>query len=727
VGPPPGYGQPPTGQPPVGPPPGYGQPPAGQPPYNRAPVSPFNQQYNPSAPLPPDAYHPDLTMDMGSSLGYGQSIQFHSISMPQPTQSLPRLRQERLQQLRQQRIHRDQRQKGPDITALIVQKGQEQRAGLRPGGPSGPLAAPEKSHSGPYPVPPYMPPSGRQAAPGTNSGLQPAIQPAQNTTALQRVKVARASSLIGAAFMGSSILGLLQTFLFTYIFGPSIPGEAYLLAYIIPNLIYTVIAGGALSSAFIPVFTQYAVKNNDERTAWHIASSALNISVVLMIVISIIATFLAPVLVPLYSRPNEVALVVTLTRIMLLQAIVLGSGVIVGAVLNTKQDFTHTALGAVMYNVGLILGLVPGFFMTFHTRSSSPSEAAAYAATWGVVLGAILQVGVQIPGLFKVKMRYTFAFDWRHPGVRQIGRQMVPRIINAVMLSFSTTVDRALLSLLSTGLINSYTQAFSILILPVSLFGSSVSTAAFPTLADYAVRGRFERVRAIIMETLRGILFLTIPSAVGLAVLAFPITQALLEHGNFDFKATQLASVVLFFFALGLPGLAAVEILTRSFYALQDSKTPVTISVIQFILKIALSVVLINLATFGIEWGMGVLALSTSIAGTFEAFVLFHLLARRIGGFELRDFTHFVVYALLASGAMAITVFLLRIPLDHMLDTTSMQKLYIPGILMALTKVIIELGAGTAVFLVTARLLKMEEMNSGLVRRVINLLRIPWL
>src|SRR5262249_6984729 len=124
------------------------------------------------------------------------------------------------------------------------------------------------------------------------------------------------------------------------------------------------------------------------------------------------------------------------------------------------------------------------------------------------------------------------------------------------------------------------------------------------TLAGYVTRKRFDRVRSIIMETLRGILFLTIPSAVGLIVLSFPIVQALLEHGNYTLENAQLTSVALLFFAFGLPALAAVEILTRSFYALQDSRTPVTISVAQFVLKIALSIILINMAAFGIQWGM---------------------------------------------------------------------------------------------------------------------------
>ncbi len=127
---------------------------------------------------------------------------------------------------------------------------------------------------------------------------------------------------------------------------------------------------------------------------------------------------------------------------MLLQAIVLGLGVIVSAVLNAKQDFTLTAIGTILYNVGQILGFLPGIYLHTHAQGSNPGDLAIYAATWGVVLAAILQVSVQIPGLFKVKMHYTFSFDWRHPGVRQIGRQMVPRAINAAMLSFSTAVDR---------------------------------------------------------------------------------------------------------------------------------------------------------------------------------------------------------------------------------------------------------------------------------------------
>lgn len=766
-------------QPPVGPPSGHD--PNGF--YNQAgyptpgPNGPYNQagypgpNYPQNAPAgfdpfnnsqvshtPDDTYYPDLTMDMGSSLGYSQSIQFHAISVPQPTQSIQKVQQSRLQQLREERMRRQQRRMNPDATILARRKGRsgalENRLAPPPGSPSGPLAG---RRSGPLNAPdklPGFPP--RSPLPG-EPGVVPqtpggpanfaaqapaaprlAAEPAQDTGMIQRVKVARAGSLISAALMLSSILGLLQTFLFTYVFGGGRDGDAYLQAYIIPNLIYTVIAGGALSSAFIPVFSEYSVGRKDEKTAWHIASSALNLSSAIMILFSLIAFVLAPFLVPLYCigfPPAELQLTITLTRIMLLQAIVLGASVIIGAILNTKQDFTRTSLGAVLYNVGLDLGLLPGFFLTFHARTSSPADAAVYAATLGVILGAVLSLSVQITGLPKVKMKYSFAFDWKHPGVIKIGKQMVPRVINAVMLSFSTAVDRALLGFLGaliathlvSGLINEYFQAFSILLLPVSIFGSSVSTAAFPTLASYVARGRFDRVRSIITETLRGILFLTIPSAIGLIVLSFPIAQTLLEHGNFTLQDAQFTAIPLLFFAIGLPALAAVEILTRSFYALQDSKTPVTISVAQFILKIAMSIILINMATFGVQWGMGALALSTSIASILEAVVLFLLLSNRIEGFDMRQLMAFFGRALLASAVLVVVLLIVRSGMDRVIDTTSMQKLFIPGILAALVKLLVELAFGATAFLVVARLLKMEEMNTGLVRRVLNILHVPWL
>jgi putative peptidoglycan lipid II flippase len=555
---------------------------------------------------------------------------------------------------------------------------------------------------------------------------------------IQRVRIGRAALVLTGAFIASRILGLLRSSMFTFVFGAGGTSDAYLQAFLIPDLIFNIVAGGALSSAFIPVFTTYMIGENDQKTAWHVASSALNLALAVMMGLALIAILFARQLVPLYNPgihdSKQLDLIASLTRIMLLQSVALGGGVIVTAVLNAKQDFRLPAIGTVLYNVGLIIGLLPGIFLAFsHQRNVNNDIIAVYGATWGVVLGALLQVAIQVPGLFKVGMRYTLSFDWRHPGVIQIGRQMIPRIVNAAMLYVSTFVDRGLIQLLVVavvvgkldGLISQYYYALQLLLLPLGIFGMAVSTAAFPTLSENVARGRLDRVRSTILETLRSILFMSIPSSIGLIVLGFPIIQVLFQHGKFQLSDSYSTAVPLAFFALGLTGLAAVEILTRSFYAMRDSTTPVVVSVGQFVFKIALSLVLINVAVWGAQWGLGALALSTSIAGLAEAAILLWLLHQRLGGLQLRSTAMFIGRVTLAAVAMGVGLLIVRFVLDRILVTTNEQALGLIGTFMALIKLLIELFVGVVIYIRGARMLGIEEL--GPVRRVLDRLKLSWI
>ncbi len=343
-------------------------------------------------------------------------------------------------------------------------------------------------------------------------------------------------------------------------------------------------------------------------------------------------------------------------------------------------------------------------------------------------------------------MKYKLTFDWRHPGVIQVARQMLPRILNAGMLYFSTFVDRSLILLLivvvgeqaANGLITRYYQAFQLVLLPLGIFGMAVSTAAFPTLAENVARGRFDRVRGTILETLRSILFMSVPSSVGLIILGLPVIQVVLEHGAYTLKDAQSTTVPLGFFALGLAGLAAVEILTRSFYALRDSVTPVVVSIAQFLFKIALALILIDFSVLGTTpdakgaLGMGMLALSTSIAALLEAAVLLWLLHQRIRnleeqpqGLELRGLAFFTGRILLASLAMGVVILLARFVLDMILVTTSAQALGIGGTLLAFIKLLIEIFAGFVVYMRVAHMLGIEEL--GPVKRLLNRLKLSWI
>jgi putative peptidoglycan lipid II flippase len=575
---------------------------------------------------------------------------------------------------------------------------------------------------------------------------------------IQKARIGRATMILSGAFIASRILGLLRTSIFAYVFGTGITSDAFLQAFLVPDLIFNIVAGGALSSAFIPIFTHYMIGERDEKTAWHVASSALNLAIAIMMGLALLAIIFAPWLVPLYNPgvpAVELGLIISLSRIMFLQSIVLGGGVIITSILNAKQNFLQPAIGTVVYNVGLILGLVPGIFIVSHIDITHLTAAqvtstflahqttAVLFATWGVVIGALLQVAVQIPAIIKVGMRYQLSLDYHHPGVIQIGRQMVPRVVNAAMLYVSTFVDRGLILVMvaplplidQNGHITQYYQALQLILLPLGIFGMAISTAAFPTLAENVTRGRFDRVRAIIQDTLRSILFMSIPSSVGLIVLGLPIIQVLLQHGAYSLESAESTSVPLAFFAIGLVGLASVEILTRSFYAMRDSRTPVIVSIAQFILKIALSILFLSIiflnsvSVSAISWGLGALALSTSLAGLLEALVLLWLLQQRIGGLELRVLGRFAGRVLLASGAMGIALLILRFFLDHVLVTTNPgQTLGLIGTVMALIKLLLELGAGLIVYIRVTRMLGIEEFwNQGPIKRVLERLKLSWI
>jgi putative peptidoglycan lipid II flippase len=662
---------------------------------------------------------------MGTTLGYGQGMEYQYF---QPSQPLPKLRQERLQQLRQERLRREGQHARPDVTTALRR---------RKGNASAPFQGSPLSSSAPLAVPPSTPVAKPQMPSG--SLVRPAaVAPAQDTAMIKKLRIGRASAILMIAFIASRVLGLVRTGMFAATFGTGATSDAFVQASLLPDTIFNIIAGGALSSAFIPTFTKYMVGEKDEKMAWQIANTALTLALTGMVVLAIIGAIFADPLVSLYSpgyrdNPGQLALTATLVRIMLLQAIILGGGVIVTSVLNAKQDFQLPAIGTVLYNVGNIIGLLPGLVLALIHHGHADTELAVHFAAWGVVLGAALNIGIQLPGLIRVGMRYRPDFNWRLPGVVQIGRQMVPRVFNASVFSLTTFIDRYLIGLLIivvpvgqniNGLTTQYYQATQLVMLPLGIFGMAMSTAAFPTLTEYVAQGRMDRVRTVILDTLRSILFLSIPSSVGLIVLAEPIIRALLAHGNFTINDAVSTSIPLAFFSVGLAGLAAVEILTRSFYAMRDSKTPVTISILQFAWKVAVGLILLNpFSWLGASWGMGALALATSLANLAEAVVLFVILNQRVKELFRPDLLNFILRVLAASACMGLVALVVRIILDAL--TAPAPTYGLIGIVLSLLKLGIELFVGLFIFLRAARFFKLEEL--GPIHRLLERFKLSWM
>lgn len=498
--------------------------------------------------------------------------------------------------------------------------------------------------------------AGTAAYPGPGAvprGVEVDEQPSTRMRALSPGNVARAAVIITIFIFVSRVLGLFRTSLFAAAFGSGFISDVYVRAFVLPDAIFNIVAGGALASAFIPVFTDYLVGKRDKKTAWHVASAALNTSTLLLIVLAVVCIIFAPeiihVTIPtIWSGSNpEGPYVAMLTRVMLLQPIFLGASTLGVGILQARQRFLLPAIGQAIYTVGPISGIL-ATLLDRHTGIFG-GNLGIWGPTWGVVAGAALQFAVLIPGLVSAKMAYRLTFDLLHPGVLETMRLMVPRIINASMNYVAIFVTQSLLGFLSgTGATYGYLTAFTLVQLPLSLFSVAIAQAAFPTMAAFVADSAWDRLRATITSTLRGVIFLAIPASLGMGVLARPLVDVLLAHGRFTTQDISDVAVPLLGFSIGLLGMALTEILTRTFYALHNSRTPVQVNLLFLPIVIGLSVVLLN------PLGAGGLALAFALGALGESFVLLVLLSPKVGRLDLRTLGSFTLNVLAASLVMAL-------------------------------------------------------------------------
>ncbi len=396
-------------------------------------------------------------------------------------------------------------------------------------------------------------------------------------------QIARAAGVVMAAFVLSHALGLVRDMIIARQFGTSQELGAYLAAFRVPDLIFYLIAGGALGSAFIPTFASYLATGRED-SAWQLANAIYTWLLLILTTLAATAAWLAPYLarliVPGFDSQAQ-ALTAWLMRRMLIATVIFGlSGVNMGA-LNAHQHFLWPALAPAVYNLAIIAAAWWGA-----PRWGVHSLAA------GVVVGAAGHWAVQIPALWRRGWTYEPLLDWRSPGIREVGRLMLPRVVGLAAVQLNFMVNTILASGLGEEAIAALDFAWKLMLLPQGVLALAVATAAFPTFSALAAQNRLAEMRSTLVNTLQGILYLTIPAGVGLLVLRVPIIQVMLERGLFDRGSTQAVAWALQFYALGLIAHAGVEILARAFYALHDTRTPVAIGLAAMAVNIALSLLL---------------------------------------------------------------------------------------------------------------------------------------
>ncbi len=448
------------------------------------------------------------------------------------------------------------------------------------------------------------------------------------------------SGIVMIGFLLSRVIGLVRESMFSAAFGTKAITDIYKTAFKIPDLLYLVIIGGALGSAFIPVFSEALTTKNAQR-AWQITNTVVNIALILLVAVSALIALLAgPLMSLIYPgfTAEQHALLVYLTRIFLLSPLLLGLGGLAMATLNSLDRFTLPALAPVIYNASIIVGIV--FFAPWLARSGWTRNPASIivqqdgravsieGVAWGVVIGALLYLLFQLPGVFRAGFRYQPLLDWRDAAVRRIGMLMAPRVFGQAALQINLIVMNVIaLKLADDGQVTALDQSYQLMLLPHGIFALSLATVMFPQLARFHAAGNIGEFASTTRGTLRTVLWTVIPAAVGLAALSVPIVRVIYQRGEFNNQSTSLVASALIFYATALPAFAASEVLIRAFYAMQDTRTPVVVGLITVALNIALS------ATFVLVlgWGHAALAGAFSIANNLEAALLLVLLGRRWG------------------------------------------------------------------------------------------------
>ncbi len=455
-------------------------------------------------------------------------------------------------------------------------------------------------------------------------------------------RIVRAAGLLTVAYLANGLLALLRQILIYATFGTSRELDAYWAAFRIPDLLFTLLAGGALLSAFLPVFTTHLARGQEE-AAWRLADAVLTSVALAVSGLSVLAGLLAPTLVRLLLAPGvppaQQQLTASLMRVMLITPTVFGvSGVVMG-ILQAHQQFLWIALAPLMYNLGIIFGVL---FLT--------PVWGVHGLAGGVVLGSVLHLLVQAPGWWRVCGRYRPRLGWRDPDVREVMVLMAPRMLGLAAVQVNFLVNTRLVSGLGVGYLAALNLAWQLMLQPQIVLAQAVATAAFPTFSALAARGERAALRRTLAETLGLLLGATLPIAAGMILLRRPLIAVLFQRGAFGEASTELTAQALQFYALGLPAHAAVEVLARAFYALHDTRTPVGIGVAAMALNVLLSLAWIGPLRHG-----GV-ALANTVATTLEGVLLLGLLARRLEGMEVHRWGRSVGPVAIATLAMGLVL-----------------------------------------------------------------------
>jgi putative peptidoglycan lipid II flippase len=466
-------------------------------------------------------------------------------------------------------------------------------------------------------------------------------------------QIARAAGTVMFAIVFGQLAGLARSILIARSF-PAIEQDAFFAANRVSETLFTLLAAGALGSAFIPTFTGFLAKN-EKAAAWRLASSIANLITLSLSLLGITAAIFAPQIIRYALAPGLAvdadifALTIALLRIQLLAAVLFGLGGLVVGILNAHQVFFIPQITIGLYRLGEIFGILV-----------LARWFGIYGLAWGVVIGAGLYLLIQIPTLLRQKGTYTPTLGLENRSVREVFQLMGPRVLGAAVVQLNFWVNTWLASQMKAGSVAGLQYGFSLMLMAQAAIAQSVAIAAMPTFSAQFALGKLDEMRNSLAASLRGVLFFALPASLGLILLREPIVATLFQGRTSKDGLPDLIAWALLWYAAGLVGHSIMEVLTRAFYAQHDTKTPVLIGVLAMGLNVLLSFTLSDWFS-RVGWmPHGGLALANSVATALEATALFVMMRRRLNGIDgkylLRGFMIAVLGTLLMCGMLILLI-----------------------------------------------------------------------
>jgi putative peptidoglycan lipid II flippase len=527
-----------------------------------------------------------------------------------------------------------------------------------------------------------------RAAEAFDPGEELSAEPAPGR---QAGRIARSTAFFSIATAASRVAGLAREVVAAGYYGVNGPISAFTVAFGVPNLIRALFADAALQPAFVPVFTDLLGKKH-YREAFRLASTLLLLITMVLGAITALFVLLAPVLMPLFAPGFEgelLDLTVTLSQVLFPILIVLGvSGVVVG-ILNSYDRFGAFAISPLFWNLTIILVLV-----VLEPRFHGQDRIYAYAI--GILVGTVVQLAIPVWDLRNTPYRFSFSFDWRHPGVRRVLLLMLPVTISLGLINFNQVINSFFGTLVSDQAPAAIEKAFRIYQLPQGIFSVAIATVLFPTLARFANRGEIDNLRATMANGMRQILFVLVPAAAAILALSDPMIRLIYQRGAFDPAQTTLVATALFWFAFSLPTNGLYLLQTRTFFSLQRPWRATGLAVIDLVVS-----ALAALALYG-PFGVGGIVAGTGI-GTSAAVVAQALLLRReFGGLEFGRLFSTSIRIAIASAALAAVGWGVWHLLDQALGRGTGAQIVSLGA---------GLGIGGLVYVAAAKLLRIAELE----------------